>query len=279
MINKNLVCVAGLPRAGSTLLCQLLAHHPDIYSQGHSSPLVTILNGLRQGISNDHFMKAQMDVDFDLTYQRLENAYQGFVNGWFEESPAHCVIDKNRGWLNNIDLLHQLDSQAKVLVCVRDPAQVYGSIEAKHKKTLLLDFPDKLAHLSAYERADKLFAKEGVIGNTLHAVANLQDLPQAQQEKCFFVIFEQLMQNPNEVINDIFKWLGLKEQNIDCQNLISKPHESDSYYNFKYPHKTHTSIQPPKPHVIPARIEHDIKNNFPWFYQNFYPGLLDKNKA
>ena len=274
MINKNLVCVAGLPRAGSTLLCQLLGHHPDIYSAGHSSPLLTILNGLRQGISGDLFMKSQMDVDFDLTYQRLENAYKGFVNGWFEESETNCVIDKNRGWLNNTDLLHKLDANAKVLVCLRDPSQVYGSIEAKHQKTLFLDFPDKLAHLSTYERADKLFSKDGVVGSTLHSVANLQDLPDTQQKNIFFVIFEDLMHSPNEVMNNIFQWLGLSKQQLDCNNLISKPHESDSYYNFKYPHKTHTSIQPPKPHVIPMRIGNDIKNNFPWFYENFYPGLL-----
>lgn len=277
MINKNLVCVAGLPRAGSTLLCQLLGHHPDIYAPGHSSPLLTILNGLRQGISGEQFMMSQMDVDFDLTYQRLKNAYKGFVNGWFEESQNHCVIDKNRSWLNNIDLLSTLDNNAKVLVCLRNPAQVYGSIETRHQKTVLLDFPDKLAHLSAYERADKLFAKEGVIGSTLHNVANLQDLPNSQQDNLFFVIFEELMLNPNQVMKDIFEWLGLTKHSIDCNNLVSKPHESDSYYNFKYPHKTHTSIQPPKLHDIPLRIEDDIKNNFTWFYENFYPGLL-KNK-
>lgn len=276
MIKKKIICVAGLPRAGSTLLCQLLGHHPDIYSPGHSSPLLSILQGVRQSVSSDQFMKSQMDVDFGLTYKRLESAYTGFVNGWFEETEINSVVDKNRGWLNNIDLLNKLNPNAKTLVCLRDPAQVYGSIEAKHQKTLLLDFPDKLAHLSTYERADKLFSKDGVVGSTLHSVASLQDLPEPQQRNIFFVVFEELMDNPNEVMKNIFHWLELAPYLIDCDNLISKPHESDSYYNFKYPHKTHTSIQPPKPHIIPVRIENDIKNNFPWFYENFYPGLLSK---
>src|SRR5450432_1863588 len=35
----NFVGVTGLPRAGSTLVCQLLAQHPEIESEGLSSPL------------------------------------------------------------------------------------------------------------------------------------------------------------------------------------------------------------------------------------------------
>ncbi len=46
-LNKRLIYVTGLPRAGSTLLCQLLGHHPDIYSPGHSSPLSQVFNHLR----------------------------------------------------------------------------------------------------------------------------------------------------------------------------------------------------------------------------------------
>jgi len=64
---SRFVGVAGLPRAGSTLLCQLLAEHPRIYSDGHSSPLCSILLRLRHGISDDDFFLSQLDVDFDRT--------------------------------------------------------------------------------------------------------------------------------------------------------------------------------------------------------------------
>ncbi|MBW4548386.1 MAG: sulfotransferase, partial [Symplocastrum torsivum CPER-KK1] len=47
MLNKQIIYVTGLPRAGSTLLCQLLDHHPEIDHSGHSSPLCQTLNGLR----------------------------------------------------------------------------------------------------------------------------------------------------------------------------------------------------------------------------------------
>ena len=40
------VGVSGLPRAGSALLCQLLAQHPDIDCEGHSSPLCNTMPGI-----------------------------------------------------------------------------------------------------------------------------------------------------------------------------------------------------------------------------------------
>ena len=44
---SSFVAVTGLPRAGSTLLCQLLAQHPEIDCEGMSSPLCNLLLGVR----------------------------------------------------------------------------------------------------------------------------------------------------------------------------------------------------------------------------------------
>ncbi len=77
-LNKQIVYVTGLPRSGSTLMCQLLGQHPKIYSTNHSSPLSQLLDNLRHNLSDNHFLLAQLDVDFETTYQRLINAYRGF---------------------------------------------------------------------------------------------------------------------------------------------------------------------------------------------------------
>ena len=67
-MTSRFVGVAGLPRSGSTLLCQLLAEHPDIHCEGHSSPLCNSLLATRRFISDDQFMLSQLDVQFDDTY-------------------------------------------------------------------------------------------------------------------------------------------------------------------------------------------------------------------
>lgn len=272
-LSKSIIYVTGLPRAGSTLLCQLLDMHPEIDSSGHSSPLQGILQTLRHQLSDNEFLMSQMDVDFELGYKRLLNLNRGLINGWFAHSGKEYVADKNRGWLMNIDLVQTLDPDFRMLVCVRDPAQIYGSIEARHQQTLLLDFPDKLASLSRHARADKLFAAEGVIGAPLKAIEALQDVPDVWQKRLFYVVFEQLMEEPEAVLRDLYEWLKLPVPAFDSNVLPVKPHESDSYYRFKYPHQTRSQISPPEPHAIPARIQADIHKQFGDIYQLFYPGM------
>lgn len=271
MLDKRILYVTGLPRAGSTLLCQLLGLHSAIYSTGHSSPLCQTLNQLRHNLSDNEFLLAQLDVDFELTYQRLQNAMRGFIHGWFAETEKPWVVDKNRGWLNQLDTVHALDPNFRMLVCVREPAQIYGSIEARHQQTVLLDFPDHLARLSRYARADKLFGADGVIGGPLKNVESMQDMPQALQKRLFYVVFEHLLQNPQGVMTEVYQWLDLPVEAFDPQNLPVHHHESDSYYRCKYSHQTRTTIAPPTRYEIPARIEQEIRDNFAWFHELFYP--------
>lgn len=269
----QLVCVTGLPRSGSTLLCQLLQHHPDIYCDGHSSPLLHVLTGLRKHISDNDFMMAQMDVDYENTYERIAGMNRGLIDGWFENSSEPIKVDKNRAWLKHYHLIQNIKPETKMLVCVRNPEQIYGSIESRHKQSLLLDFPDKLADLSEYDRADKLFASDGVVGHPLNDIAALQDFHPGTKKNIYFVIFEQLMNEPEQVMVEIFKWLNTADHIIDTSDLTTWPHESDSYYKFKYPHKTRSQISPPREYVIPTRIKTEIRKSYAWFYQNFYPGL------
>ena len=273
-INKNIVYVAGLPRSGSTLMCQLLGEHPDIYSTGHSSPLANTIKGLRARLSDDPFLLSQLDVDFDLVYQRLTNSYRGFINGWFEETNKSIVVDKNRSWLNGLETLSHLDPKFKMVVCIRDLRQIFASIENRHQKTSLIDFPDDMADLTSYERADKLFSPQGVVGRPLRLIGQLQDVSVELQKNLYYVIFEDLMNEPNRVMQEVYQWIGAENYTIDSNNLTVKQHESDSYYRFKYPHKTHGSIKPPAIHDVPQRIGNDISKEFEWYYKLFYPGMM-----
>lgn len=272
-LEKQLIYVTGLPRAGSTLLCQLLGHHSDIYSLGHSSPLCQTLTGLRQQLSDSDFLRSQLDVDFDLTYQRLTHSFRGFINGWFSETDQSWVVDKNRGWLHHIETVNYLDPNFRMVVCVRELGQIYGSVEAQHQKTILLDFPDHSANLSRYGRADKLFADQGVIGGPLRSLEALQDIDSQLQQRLYYIVFEHLMNDPVAVMQELYQWLGLPLGEFDPQNLTVRSHESDSYYRFKYPHKTHSAISAPWKHPVPPRIQSQIQQNYAWFYQTFYPGL------
>ena len=273
--SKQIIYVSGLPRAGSTLLCQLLGMHNSVDSNGHSSPLLPTITQIRHNLSDNEFMLSQLDCNFNEGYQRIEDSLRGLLFGWFKQSKQSFVVDKNRGWLKQVEMLNALDSNFKMLICIREPSQIYGSIESQHQKTILLDFPDHLANLSRFERAKKLFDSDGIVGAPLHSIAALQDIPQEIQKKLYYVVFEDLMQNTQRAIQDIFSWLGLPKQELDLENLEVKAHESDSYYRFKYRHKTKSKILPPKRHEVSTRIKKAIEEQYIDFYKLFYPGIIN----
>jgi sulfotransferase len=271
-MQANFIGVTGLPRAGSTLLCQLLAQHPEIHCEGHSSPLCNTLLGIRRMISDDQFFLSQLDNSFESSYAHLASAMQGFLRGWNHDCQKKAVVDKNRAWLHAIELLLHIEPEAKLVVCIRELGQIYGSIEAQHQRTILVDFIDHLADYDRFGRADILFAKDKAIGAPLISLHAVPDLPKAVQERLYFVRFEDMMEQPKACMSHIYAWLGLSPFEINADKLDIGIQESDSHYHMKYLHKQSERIIKPKLHDIPPRIQAQIESAYSWFYQQYYPG-------
>lgn len=270
------VFVTGLPRAGSTLLCQLLGHHPDLYSTGLSSPLANSLSAMRDQWSRDPFLLSQLDVDFDLSYQRLLNANRGFVNGWFAETDKKIVVDKNRAWLGMIDAAAQIDPEAKFIVCIRELGQLFGSIESQHQKTVLLDSGDGTANMNPYGRATAYFKDGGMVAGCLSSVESaLEDLSDDLRSRLYFLKFEDLVSNPVQSMNDVWQFIGTDEFTINPEKLNVKKGETDSHYRYKFLHNTYSSIRELKPHTIPTRSQQGLQGQHEWYYKVFYPHLME----
>ncbi len=267
------VGVTGLPRAGSTMLCQLLAMHPEVKCDGHSSPLCNTLLGIRRMISDDSFFLSQLDNSFDSSYAHLASAMQGFLRGWNQDCQEKMVVDKNRAWLHAIELLLHIEPEAKLIVCLRDLGQIYGSIEAQHQRTILVDFIDHLADYDRFGRADMLFAKDKTIGAPLISLHAVPDLPKKVQERLYFLRFEDMVERPKECMSHLYAWLGLSPFEINPDKLDIGIRESDSHYHMKYLHKQSERIVKPVRHEIPSRIQAQIESAYAWFYQLYYPKI------
>jgi sulfotransferase len=277
-MNPRFVGVTGLPRAGSTLLCQLLAQHPEIHCEGHSSPVCNALLGMRRMVSDDQFFLSQLDQSFERSYAHLTGGMRGFLRGWYHDCEGTVVVDKNRAWLHSVELLLHLEPEARLIVCLRELGQIYGSIEAQHQRTILLDFNDHLADFDRFGRADMLFAKDKTIGAPLISLHAVLDLPKAVQERLYFLRFEDLMAKPAACMSHVFSWLGVPPFQIDAEKIAAVTTESDSHYRMKYPHSTSSRIAPPARHEIPPRIQAQIEAVWAWFYQLYYPTATDSSK-
>jgi sulfotransferase len=270
-MTANFIGVTGLPRAGSTLLCQMLAQHPEVHCDGLSSPLCNALLGIRRMVSDDQFFLSQLDNSFASSYAHLTSAMQGFLRGWHHDCEKKALVDKNRAWLHAIELLLWIAPEAKLVVCIRELGQIYGSIEAQHQRTILIDFIDRLADFDRLGRADMLFAKDKAIGAPLVSLNAVQDLPAEVQKRLYFLRFEDLMARPAACMSHLHAWLGLSPFETDPQKLAIGRPESDSHYHVKYLHRQFERITAPARHVIPPRIQAHIEKACAWYYDLYYP--------
>jgi sulfotransferase len=271
------VGVTGLPRAGSTLLCQLLAQHPGIHCDGRSSPVCNTLLGIRRMVSDDAFFLSRLDAGFESSYAQLASAMRGFLRGWYRDGGEQVVVDKNRAWLHAVELLLHIEPEARLIVCLRELGQIYGSIEAQHQRTILVDFIDHLADFDRFGRADMLFAKDKSIGAPLISLHAVADLPKTVQERLYFLRFEDLMDQPMKCLSHITAWLGLTPCEIDADHLSIGIRESDSHYHMKYTHVQTERIAQPQRHHISPRIQARIEEACAWYYQTYYPTLPNKS--
>jgi sulfotransferase len=226
---------------------------------------------MRRMISDDTFFLSQLDQGFERSYAHLASAMRGYLRGWYHDCERAVVVDKNRAWLHAVELLLQLEPDAKLIVCLRELGQIYGSIEAQHQRTILIDFIDHLADYDRFGRANMLFAKDKTIGSPLISLHAVLDLPKAVQEHLYFLRFEDLMAQPAACMSHVFSWLGLPPCQIDPERISSGPEESDSHYHMKYPHKRVERIAPPQRHEISPRIQAQIESVWGWFYELYYP--------
>lgn len=271
---NRILYVTGLPRSGATLLCQLLHHHPDIDSPGAPSPLCAALVHLRQHLSHSDALLTQLNHDVEATHEQLLQAYRGFIQGWLAPYPAPWVADHSQDWLAQIEMVKLLEPEFRMVVCVRELGQIYGSLEAHRQKVPLLDWPGSLAGLSRPERAMKLFEQDGLVGTSLTALDAVQDLDAALQSRLYYVIFEHLLSDPLTVMADLYRWLGLPIATFDPQNLTLQPRKGRYDHHFQYAQIPNGRITPLAHHAIPQRFDLALKENFTWYYQTFYPGLI-----
>lgn len=273
MLHHRYLYLTGLPCSGMFFVSQLLAQHPEIYSDYWRSPICDLLLNFRNFLTTNPELINPLNQDFQGTMERSLLGMRGFINGWSEPISQPWIVDFHPQWLEHLELVHLIDPNFKMVVFVRELSQIYGAIETQHQKTLLLDFPEKLASRSRAERAQQLFIPPGIIGSGLNALEQIQDLEISLQERLFYVVYEHLMTNPQEVLTELFTWLNLQPITPNL-TLINFELSNYSQSFGKYVEEPYNPHQPLVNYPLPKRFETTIKQNFTWFYQTFYPGLL-----
>lgn len=279
----KLVTLCGLPRSGSTLLGNVLNQHPDITAEMDSC-LSDILTNISQ-----HSEKTYSETQH--TIKEMKELYYTFMRsgivGWISKlSNTEIYLDKDRSWAVDFDLLFNLVPNTKVIFLVRDLRGIVSSLEKLEtvdrvmspSTEVLYDFGDR----DEYHNEDLMdkrissYLKQDMIYTPLFALKESLDCERDYLRNFKFVTYEDFMENPRKILEEIYKFVGVKSFDNDLDN-ITQGHFHDASYAPWGNHTIQPKLSPKKETykfpLIKRKSQLKMLSDYSWFYQYFYPTI------
>lgn len=231
---RALHLIAGLPRAGSTLLCQILNSNPRFHVTP-TSGVLDMIKTMRGNFSSNMTFRAQNRLGI---YENFRQGLRGFLEGFFFDNEV--VFDKNRAWTGNIRLLDVIleHQNTKIIWLYRDPVEIVSSIEAQYQKTILLENMDETSAPGAFmtleRRISTYTSPEGLIGFPIEILKDALEMGYA--DRILFIKYFELTNDPKNTLEKIHNFIGEESYDYDFQNIKQSTWEFDGIYNYKFPH-------------------------------------------
>lgn len=228
--------LAGLPRAGTTLVGNVLAQHPDVYVSG-TSALATAVEQLGDVLTSSPEVKSDL-ANVPGSVERYNGVIRAVIGGWYADRPEPVVVDKGRGWSMHRVLLDAVLPDAVSVVVVRDPRDVIASIERQHRRTGLFNSP--FARTEA-EVVALLMRPDGNVGGALRFA---EDLIRRNLPSVAWVRYESLVRDPHTILAGLADRLGLTAHAWDTENVVNVASDLDALTLGKFPHDGSGPIKP-----------------------------------
>lgn len=212
---KTLYFLSGLPRSGSTLLGSILSQHPKLQATP-TSPLADLLCWIDEGFSK---------LDIQYTYDKESityNTYSSILENFYNHIEKPCILDKHRGWCKNISSIEKfLNQRPKIIATNRRISEVLASYIILIEKNRTDNFVD--AHLrrdgipiTTTNRIECLW-KNYVCDPYQSLVYGLHH----HSQNIHLVDYNDLMENPQETANKIYKFLEIESYEHDFSNILN----------------------------------------------------------
>lgn len=231
---EKITLISGLPRAGSTILSNIINSNPN-HLVTPTSGVIDVLKNIRSTISNNPSFKAQNRLQL---MENIRLGLLGFLQGYFYNN--NCIFDKCRGWTNNLALLDAIlgHQETKIIFTYRNPVEVVGSIEARYQKTILLENADEQHSPGAFATLDRRIGtliNEG--GLVSYPVEILKDaIESGYLNRILFVKYYDLTTDTQNTMDMIHDFIGEPRYPYDLKNIKQSTFENDGVYNYKFMH-------------------------------------------
>jgi sulfotransferase len=243
--------IGGLPRSGSTLLCNILNQNPRFHASSTSGVAQAVLN-TAAFMSGQAETRSALANDAAGTHQRFVAALRGIVRGWYADQREPVVFDKSRAWNVNALGLAQMFPSAKLIVMVRDPRAVFASVEKQHRKNSLLGAD------TVERRARSMFARgTGMIGSP---IAGVEDILRRGADNVTLIKYESFVANPTVVLRNLYDSLGEVWYEHDLDHVENVATDLDALWLGKFPHEGHGKVEA-RPDDWQTYVSPDIATN------------------
>ncbi len=244
MNQKTFHFIAGMPRSGSTLLCNILAQNPRFHTTG-TSGIMDVMFNVRNVWDNLIEFKAAPDE------AAKTRVLRGILESYYSTQPNPVVFDKCRGWLSLLEMAEAvLGRKAKVLVPVRDLRDVLASFEKLWRdKSKTRQVGQESANYFRFQtaqgRTEVWMQPDQPVGL---AYARITDaLNRGFGDRMFLVDFDDLTRNPNETMKAIYNFLDEPFFEHDFENVKQVTWEDDSVHGFAGLHDIRPKVAPIEP--------------------------------
>jgi len=199
---KQMVCLSGMPRAGSSLLSAILSQNPRIYAGG-TSPMCQIMWDTYlsyQDKCNREFASNYKDHCLPQIVSAIPHIFYQDISG------AEIVIDNCRSWTQecNLNMLRgSMDPNVKIIVIERPVHEViesYARLFSKNHMGSALD--SVLPQLLNPNTEPILRAMDGINWAKKWSLAN------PLQSNFLFITYEDLVTQPSTTLRCIYEFCG-----------------------------------------------------------------------
>ena len=261
---------SSLPRAGSTLLQNILGQNPDFYVTP-TSGVLELLFAARNNYTNDNAFQAQ-DVGLmkkgwlNFCRQGIEGFFNGITNKKY-------VVDKSRGWGIHYNFLNSFYSEPKIVCMVRDLRSIYSSMEKNFRKNQDKDSGivnwAEMKGTTTSKRVD-LWSQTPPIGIAIERLKQMID--EGIDKNILFIRFEDLTSNPQIELDKVYDFFEVERYQHDFQNVEQLTQEDDTVHGIFGDHTIRKEVKP-VPEVyneyLGQELSQSIVNTYPWFYEYF----------
>lgn len=191
-------------------------------------------------------IKSDLIAEKEATEARMTRSVRALVEAWYADK-APVVFDKGRFWNLSAMLFNQLFPQGQMFICVRDLRAIFASVEKQHSKNPMIDDAGNAVELTAFNRADRMFSPNGMLGQQIMGIEDMIRRNLRNQEGKPFthpVQYETFVQNPQLVIDRIYTLTGEEPFEHDFENVENTATDVDGLYGNKFPHEGQGKIEP-----------------------------------